>query len=254
MGINKETIVNRFSKVVQTYDADAFAQKSIASRLDELVTGYLGNHSSLSVLEIGCGTGLFTRMLREHLDINLLHLNDISGAFASSFEGLEKEYDYCFKTGDAEQIDFAGPYNLIVSSSVFQWFEDLPAFFKKIRNSLAKGGVIAFSTFGRENLKEVKAVTGKGLSYYSKENMEELLSSYFEIVHSEENYICLQLDSPVRVLQHLKRTGVNALKSQSLWTPSRMKEFELRYKERFSIENKVQLTYHPLYFIVRNPI
>jgi malonyl-CoA O-methyltransferase len=252
MTVNKETIINRFSKVLQTYDADAFAQKSIASRLNELIMEYLSPENSLSVLEIGCGTGLLTRMLLDWLNRGVLHLNDISGVFASSFSDLEQQPGFRFIAGDAEQVKFTGKYDLIVSSSVFQWLEDLPSFFRKMNESLVEGGILAFSTFGPENMKEVKSVTGKGLSYYSKESMENLLSEYFDIIHSEENYICLQLESPLRVLQHIKRTGVNALKAPVLWTPSRMKEFELQYKEHFSIENRVQLTYHPLYFIVKN--
>jgi hypothetical protein len=98
-------------------------------------------------------------------------------------------------------------------------------------------------------MKEIKAVTGKGLTYLSKEEWLRVLSNHFRIIHAEENLLPLHLNSPSDVLYHLKQTGVNAI-DHPIWTPSRMKRFEETYRDRFSTGNQVQLTYHPLYFIV----
>ncbi len=247
----KQLILDRFSKAQATYDANALAQREIALRLSELAVGAtLPALSCKSMLEIGCGTGLLTRALLSHFTFDTVHLNDISGTFAPLFSALNGQYDYRFYAEDAEKAEFAGTYDLIVSSSTFQWFDDVPAFLKKIKQHLSPGGVLAFSTFGQENMKEIKALTGNGLTYFSKTEWIEMLSLHFELLKIEENLIEIQLDSPKEILKHLKYTGVNAFKQEkAIWTPAKMSRFDAAYRNLFSAGKQVKLTYHPLYFI-----
>ena len=249
----KQLIVNRFSKAQTTYDANALAQKEIASRLSDLISGAIPSDCSWkSMFEIGCGTGLLTRMLLSRFAFETVHLNDISDAFAPLFSGLNERYDYHFCAGDAEEVMLDRKYDLIVSSSVFQWFDHIPSFLEKIKQHLSSGGLFAFSTFGPENMKEIKALTGNGLVYFSREEWIELLSTHFQILQTEESIIEIRLDSPKEVLNHLKQTGVNAFKHQTtIWTPTKMRQFEKAYRDCFSVGNQVNLTYHPLYFVAK---
>jgi len=249
----KQLILNRFSKAQATYDANALAQREIASRLSELIfNSILTNYQCKSLLEIGCGTGLLTRILLSRFDFEKVRLNDISDAFAPFFSDLKEQYDYRFYAEDAEKADFSGTYDLIASSSVFQWFDDVPAFLEKIKKHLLPDGLFAFSTFGQENVKEVKALTGNGLVYFSQKEWIEMLSVHFEILKTEESLMEILLDSPKEVLKHLKQTGVNAFKHEKkIWTPTKMSWFDAAYRNLFSIGEQVTLTYHPLYFIVR---
>lgn len=51
-----------FNKKFDTYDENAIVQKKVASHLIELIKEIKNDKSSFeSVLEIGCGTGIFTR-------------------------------------------------------------------------------------------------------------------------------------------------------------------------------------------------
>lgn len=65
-------------------------------------------------------------------------------------------------------------------------------------------------------MKEIRELTGQGLSYRSREELETALSPRFDIVHSEEELIPLFFEGPVKVLYHLKQTGVNSL--SKAWT------------------------------------
>ena len=253
MSTAKKLIIDRFSKAQTTYDANALAQKEIAFRLSELISEAIPqNYSPNSMFEIGCGTGLLTRTLLSSYSLDTVHLNDISNAFAPLFSDLEKQHDYNFYVKDAEEVTLNREYDLIVSSSVFQWFNHIPSFLEKIRQHLSSEGIFAFSTFGPQNVREIKELTGTGLAYFSKEKWTELLSGHFQIVQAEENTIQLQLSSPREVLNHLKQTGVNAFKHQkTIWTPAKMKQFEQAYRNLFSIGEQVKLTYHPLYFIAK---
>ena len=253
MSTAKKLITDRFSKAQTTYDANALAQKEIAVRLSELTAEAIPpNYSPNSMFEIGCGTGLLTHILLSRYAFDTVHLNDISAIFASFFSDLEEQYDYAFYVKDAEEVVLSREYDLIVSSSVFQWFDHIPSFLEKIRQHLSPEGIFAFSTFGPQNVKEIKELTGTGLAYFSKEEWTELLSNHFQIVQTEESNIQLQLPSPREVLNHLKQTGVNAFKHQkTIWTPAKMRQFEQAYRNLFSVGEQVGLTYHPLYFVAK---
>jgi len=249
----KQLIVSRFSKAQTTYDANALVQREIASRLNELISVTIPPGCSCkSMFEIGCGTGLLTRILLSRFALETVHLNDISAVFVPLFSDLHEQYNYHFCVEDAEEVVLDREYDLIVSSSVFQWFDHVPSFLEKIKRHLSPGGLFAFSTFGIENMKEIKALTGKGLVYFSQKEWIEMLSTHFQLLQTEESLIEIQLDSPKEVLNHLKQTGVNAFKHQTtIWTPTKMKQFEESYRNLFSAGEQVKLTYHPLYFIAK---
>ena len=69
MKVDKDLISKRFSKAVGTYDGAAAVQDAIAERMVSLLQYHDGRRGTAAdgrnavgkVLEIGCGTGLFTR-------------------------------------------------------------------------------------------------------------------------------------------------------------------------------------------------
>ena len=249
----KQLIVDRFSKAQTTYDANALVQREIASRLSLLISGAGSSDCSWkSMFEIGCGTGFLTHILLSRFAFETVHLNDISDVFVPLFSDLGKRYDYHFYAKDAENVVLERKYDLIASSSVFQWFDHVPSFLEKIKKHLSSDGVFAFSIFGPENMREIKALTGNGLAYFSQTEWMEMLSTHFQVLQTEEDLIAIRLDSPKEVLNHLKQTGVNAFKRQTtIWTPAKMRQFEESYRNLFSVGEQVKLTYHPLYFIVK---
>lgn len=91
------------------------------------------------------------------------------------------------------------------------------AVFERCNTLLKQKGYFAFTTFGRDNLKEVASVTGSGLHYRSLEELEEALRIHYEIVKAHEERICLTFGTPLEVLYHLKHTGVAAVRQQA-WT------------------------------------
>ena len=60
--MDKSLISRRFAKAVGTYLDKADVQRYVASRMAELTGRYIPSDIQERVLEIGCGTGMFTRM------------------------------------------------------------------------------------------------------------------------------------------------------------------------------------------------
>lgn len=250
MEINKEEVKQRFKRSMSSYEANARVQKIVVERLEGMIVSATGNYPG-KILEIGCGTGLLTTRLRWNFPDAVLYLNDLVRDLCYHAAGKNHVARECCFPGDVEKISFPLRFDLIASASTFQWFTTPGETFRNLSRCLEDDGLMVFSTFGKDNLREIRLTTGGGLYYRCKEEMEELLSSYFEIEQMAEEFHVLEFNSPLDVLQHLKRTGVNVSGNPTIWTKGRVDTFINDYNARFAIEGKVSLTYHPLYFVCR---
>lgn len=249
--IDKSEIRCRFRRSVDSYDDNAHVQKEIVEKLYMLLEKYQ-QHRPSGVLEIGCGTGLFTRKLQQGLQPERLFINDLVEEMCVKTAGIcQLDSSHCF-VGDAETIQLDGIFDLIVSASTFQWFTNPAATFKKLADHLNSGSLMVFSTFGKDNLLELRPTAGSGLAYHTTEELEELLSPHFEILFTEESLHRLSFADPLLILQHLKKTGVNAANpTPSVWTKGRIRQFTQDYRSLFLSGGKYPLTYHPIYFVCR---
>lgn len=241
-------IHTRFARALSSYDSNADAQHRISKKLADLLPVYAGTQFR-RVLEIGCGTGGFTRQLKACCEIEDWTINDLCDACKIKIKELFPDYPPRFITGDAEEIFFPGHYNLIASASVFQWMKQPEEFLHKLASLLSPGGVLLFSTFAPGNLQEIKELTGKGLDYPDTEQLKKWLTTGFRLLHMEEEVISLTFQNPMSVLHHLKDTGVTAT-GNGPWTRSIQESFCRRYTELFQTStNQVKLTYCPLYIV-----
>lgn len=243
-----ERIVTRFTRALDSYDRHADAQQQICRRLIGLLARHTGMHFCRA-LEIGCGTGNLTRLLKENCVIDEWCLNDLCEgcrAKASAPFGLQPPP---FIAGDAETAVFLGSFDLIASASAFQWMKDPAGFLEKLAGMMVPGGVLLLSTFAPGNLSEIHSLTGKELSYPPAARFEEWLSDDFHLLHICEEEIIRTFDTPLDVLRHLKYTGVTAT-GDGIWTRGRQEAFCRDYIRHFSTPaNSVKLTYRPLYLL-----
>ena len=74
--MDKTEIKCRFRRSVESYEENATVQKLIAERLFQLLEKY-SEEVLFRILEVGCGTGLFTRKLKRKCEDSILVINDI---------------------------------------------------------------------------------------------------------------------------------------------------------------------------------
>ena len=132
----------------------------------------------------------------------------------------------------------------MASNAVFHWLDDPAGLLERLAAALREGGLLAFTTFGPDNLREVAAVGRRGLRYRSIDEVAALLERHYRILHRWESREVLRFSSPRRVLEHLRRTGANGLERAG-WTRGVLRAFESEYRERFGTGDEVTLTYHP---------
>ena len=247
MSINKALVAQRFAKAGQSYVEHAVVQKQISVQLFEYLKVYCPQNLA-SVLEIGCGSGNLTHLLQSHFQIEQLFLNDLYADVDQHFLNF-KHVNWLI--GDIEQLNLPQSLDAVISSSALQWMIDLPALLQRIYVALKSNGYLGFSTFGENNLIEIKKLTGQGLNYFSSESLKQKLEeSGFEILFIQEEQKHLYFDDPKLVLHHLKATGVTATAKSHRWTKQSLQQFYSDYQQ-FQDEQGFLLTYHPVYVIAR---
>ncbi|ANQ47913.2 methyltransferase domain-containing protein [Flammeovirga sp. MY04] len=244
--LDKSQVQHRFGKNVESYVYEASIQKEICDELyDEIITHEITFNNAF---EIGCGCGFLTDLLIDHVrqyEVNDLHRN-------CTHQLLDKHDHLKFREGDAESISFPSELNLICSASALQWMTDLDVLIEKVNQSLLPDGYFMFSTFGPDNFKQIKEITGNGLEYHELTHWEFLLEKHqFEVIKSWEWKKDLLFDKGTDVLRHIKKTGVNGMSSEkSVWNRNKLLKFNEAYNF-YQTSGKVPLTYHPIFIIAK---
>jgi malonyl-ACP O-methyltransferase BioC len=240
--IDKKLVSRRFAGSINSYAANAVVQSETAGGLIAALKAACGNRFD-EIFEVGCGTGLLTSGIIRELQHQRLTVNDIVPEYRSH---IAKIANCEFIEGDIETISGLPLHaDLIISNATFQWLANPEAAFARFAGILPSGGVLAFSTFGPENMREIASITGHSLAYPSIARIREMLSANFEVKTISEQSRSLVFSAPQRVLEHLRKTGVTGIKSR-IWTKSVLKNFIKGYIDRYSVADGVTLTYHPV--------
>ncbi|MEM5948202.1 methyltransferase domain-containing protein [Spirochaetia bacterium 38H-sp] len=234
-------IAEKFKKRINTYDKEAFIQDFMANLLIKEIKKQRENYKT--VFEAGAGTGIFTNRIKKELSFRKLYINDII-----------YEEDLCYDdisviAGDICSAVFPDNIDLFCSNAMLQWINDKKSLLEKIYYALSKNGLIAISSFGKDNFLQIKKISGAGLEYNSWEELFDMLSACkMEIIYTGEKHLHMVFPSAQEVLKHIKRTGVNAC--GKYWDGS-VKFLINEYEKKFKKNNGVYLTYHPIWFIAR---
>ena len=247
MSINKALVAQRFAKAGQSYVEHAVVQKQISAQLFKYLKVYCPQNLA-SVLEIGCGSGNLTHLFQTHFQFDQLFLNDLYEDVDQHFSTIQ---NIAWLIGDIEQLHLPQSLDAVISSSALQWMTDLPTLLHRIHDALKPNAYFGFSTFGSDNLTEIKQLTGQGLNYISLEFLKRQLEQQnFEVLLIEQEVKQIYFDHPKAVLQHLKATGVTATAKSHRWTKQSLQQFYSDYQQ-FYDEQGFRLTYHPIYVIAR---
>jgi malonyl-CoA O-methyltransferase len=154
--LDRRAVALAFDRASTSYDAAAALQERVRNeligRLEHLKV------APASILDLGAGTGHASRALKRRYPASIVIAVDI----APGMLGLAKKQSRWLRRfervrADAYTLPFRDKsFDLVFSSLMLQWCDDLDAVFAEIARVLKPGGALVFSTFGPDTLLELR--------------------------------------------------------------------------------------------------
>lgn len=158
--LDKRRVRASFDRAAADYDRVAVLQREIGARLLERLD-YIRLRPTLAV-DVGAGTGHLSKALaRRYPDAQIIALDLAPNMLRSArrHAGLLARLRgrQTFVCGDAEHLPLTTQsVDLIFSNATLQWCNDLDRVFAEFRRVLKPNGIVLFSTFGPDTLKELR--------------------------------------------------------------------------------------------------
>ncbi|RJP22258.1 MAG: methyltransferase domain-containing protein [Deltaproteobacteria bacterium] len=250
-------VLRRFSGSALRYDAHAHAQRLSAADLLRITRQALpaspgcGDTAgepapkrgrALKILEPGCGTGIYTRMLLDAFPGSSILGVDISEAMVRVARSRIVDHRARFAVEDAEEAT-GGTYDLVSSNATFQWFLSFDRTVRRMASMLTAGGALTFSFFGPGTYAELDAAmresddgsTGARVAasaFLSREEIASTLSAVFPEWEIEDRRYRQEFPSLAELLKSIRYTGTGGRGAPAAWSPGRLARIERAYRER----------------------
>ncbi len=162
--LEKSRVRQSFDAAAEHYDDVAILQREIGERILERLK--LVRLKPDNILDVGAGTGVCSQALgRQYRKAHIISLDlaprmlqyarQRNGWLHKQLNKLTTKNSYV--CADAEQLPVADHgVELIFSNATLQWCDDLGHTFAEFRRVLKPGGLLMFSTFGPDTLKELR--------------------------------------------------------------------------------------------------
>lgn len=250
---NYPTVDKAAACIIKNYESYAVVQRTINKKLIELLKINAPKHFN-KVLEIGCGTGLFTAEFLADFSAEHLVLNDLYEECQPYLvEKLQRNFTLMkseFVFGDCLNTPLGDGYDLLVAASVVEHLPCTQTFVQCAKAKLKRGGYLLFNSVNPQHFREIRALVGEGVCYPSLLDWINQLETDFEIISIQQDGLCFLFESPEEVITHLDCTSISPLKTAQ-WAEDFYREFIRQYKLQFSQEGCVSLTYQPFYILAR---
>jgi malonyl-CoA O-methyltransferase len=256
--IDKARVRASFDRAARTYDAAAILQKQVRdemlSRLD------LVRITPNVILDAGCGTGHGSIALQKRfnqaqivsLDLSLSMLKATYANFPFFKKLTGKQRLVC---ADIERLPIANnSVDIVWSNLAIQWCNDLDQAFLEAKRVLNPNGLLMFSTFGPDTLKELRASSQNGHTHVSRfidmhDIGDALTRAGFSAPVLDVEHYTLTYDDVKGVMRDLKAIGAhNATegRARGLLGKGFLQQLTQQY-EQFRMDGKLPATYEVIF-------
>jgi len=242
------TIRNTFNSASSNYDDNAFLQNEIANRLAEKLK--VISIKPQTIIDLGSGTGLLSNKTAEIFpNANLICVDFAQQSLLKNSQNLK----VC---ANAYELPFASnSVDFIVSNLMMQWCPDLKALFNECFRVLKPEGLILFTTFGPDTLKELKrSWSAVDSSAHVNDFIDmhdigdQMLQSGFQSPIMEMENITLTYEKVLDLMHDLKSIGAQNVnnRSKTLTGKTKFKKMIEMY-ESYRTDGKLPATYEVIY-------
>ncbi|MBF0125087.1 MAG: methyltransferase domain-containing protein [Magnetococcales bacterium] len=252
--VDKQAVISAFAKAVPGYPQQAVVQRQIARQLASQAFR-VGLPDRCRILEIGCGTGFLSELLRQGYPAATLVCSDLVPEMVRHCrQGMRGSAATRFVVMDGEQPAVAAGFDLVVSSLALQWFHDAAAALVRWIELLRPGGVVLFATLGADTFREWRSACHQAAvpcGVIPLPSRAQLSSTHVGLVVTEEAQR-LRYPSAQQFLREIKSIGANTPAAQYRpITPSRLRRLLRDFDDS---QQGLEITYHILYGYYYKPI
>jgi malonyl-CoA O-methyltransferase len=155
--LDRQLVRRHFGRAAKSYEQHDVLQREVQAALLERLDFY--TQAPQRVIDVGAGTGRGSALLKQRyakaeviavdLALPMLRTAKQHASWLRPFQRI------CAEATALPLPDYS--VDVLHSNLCFQWIDDLPALFSECARVLKPGGLLAFSTFGPDTLKELRA-------------------------------------------------------------------------------------------------
>ncbi len=267
VGIDRKRLQCAFDRHAEEYETYACVQKRVVARFAGLLEDR--RDDPRRVLDIGAGTGMLLRELAglyPHAD--LVGLDLALGMCQAARANLDEASSVRLLTGDAERLPFSDrAFDLVVSTSTFQWLESLDGAFAEAYRVLRPGGTFSFALFGEMTLHELRnsyrrawVAAGRGgeertQRFFRATEVEAALDRAgftASLLHAEsENEIHPDVPALLRSIRRIGAGNTSPVVSRGLSERRVMLDMMDIYRREYGVDGLIPATYEVIYGVGR---
>ncbi len=245
----KEAIVKSFSQQAQTYAEHANVQAKSARILAQFLNTNIEKLAEGAILELGCGTGIFTEQLLQIFPTRYLTLSDVSNSMLAQcqtnlFVPSERVE---LLTLDAEELTLSHTYALIAASFSLQWVSDFYGTINRLLTSLKPGGELVFSIPTAGTFREwEQQCTRIGVPFTAnllpkKEELIDWCGRHELSLNWEQHSIACNYESALEFFRSVKGVGAAVNTRGLALSPAQLRRLISSWDKHSA--NEVQVTY-----------
>ena len=255
--IDPRNVRAAFDAAAEDYDAYSILQRTITDRLLESF-----EHIKIApkrILDLGSGTGYGSLALKQKFNKAHVYQTDISeNMLRFSKKGSRRFFsrDH-FLCANAAQIPLSdNSIDLVFSSLMLQWCQNLDAVFAEVVRVLKSGGVFVFSSFGpdtlyelRESWRQVDSKTHVNAFVDMHDVGDALVRAGLDAPVLNTERITLTFDDCWQLMRELKKIGasnVNQGRSRALSGKGKLNSM-IQHYEHYRKDNKLPATDEVVY-------
>lgn len=258
IALDKKKVARSFGRAAPTYDTVAQLQRDVGKHLLQYIPVQL--EADATVIDLGSGTGFFTRQLAARFaSANIIGLDIAEGMLHFSQQQHHSGHIE-WLCADAESLPLADQsVDLVFSSLVIQWCSNLLQLLRELARVLKPGGQLVVATLGPNTLHELKTAWQKTDNYVHVNQFQPQDSLRFAAVAAnlaidhfavEQRVIYFErLTELTRELKALGAHNINAGKPEGLTGRNRIAAFKAAYEECRE-ERGLPATYEVFYLSV----
>lgn len=257
-GLDKKKVAQSFGRAALTYDTVAQLQRDVGKHLLQYAPVQL--EANATVVDLGSGTGFFTRQLAARFEpVNIIGLDIAEGMLHFSRQQTRTQH-IKWLCADAESLPLADQsVDLIFSSLVIQWCSNLLQLLRELARVLKPGGQLVVATLGPNTLHELKSAWQQADNYVHVNQFQPQDSLRFAAVaanlaidHFAVEQRVIYFDRLTELTRELKALGahnINSGKPEGLTGRNRIAAFKNAY-EQYREARGLPATYEVFYLSV----